>query len=308
MRRIVSVIFAVVGVLLVVARFVVPGGKPLLGGGIFAIVVGGIVFGLSFFKSPEPGPDAPPPLSPGERILGIFYEPGSVFQNLRYHPRWFAAFLVIVLAAGCYQVAFTQRMGAEKLAAAQADKVLEGGWIPAERQAEFRQNAIDDAKSPVARVVAPLNQAGGIFVFMLIVAGLYLLLVMIFGGRLNFFQALSVATYSSLPPIVIQNMLGLVLLYIKSPDDIDPIKGQQRGLVHADLSILFVPAEHPYLYTLTSMIGLFTLYGLWLLATGLRNTGEKVSVGSAWSVALILWFIGVLLALAAAALFPSFVT
>ena len=308
MRRTVGIGLAVTGVLLVVARFLVPGGKPLLTFGIFAIFVGGIVFGLSFIRTPEPAADAGSPLSAGERILGIFYEPGRVFQNLRHYPRWFAAFLIIALSAGIYQVAFTQRMGAEKLARANADKVIEGGWIPAEKQAEFKQNAIDDAKSPVARVVAPLNQSGAVFLFMLVLAGLYLLLILIFGGRLNFFQALSVATYSSLPPIVIQNVLGIILLYIKSPDDIDPIKGAQRGLVHADLSMLFVPAEHPYLYTLGGMIGLFTIYGLWLLTTGLRNTGEKVSAGSAWGVALILWFVGVLLVLALAALFPAFVT
>lgn len=308
MRRTVGLVFAVVGVLLVVAMFVVPGGRPLLGTGIFAIVIGGIVFGLSFIREPEVMPDAPPPLSAADRIMGMFFEPSRVFQNLRHHPRWFAAFLVIVLFSTIYQLAFTQRMTPEKLATATADKVIEGGWIPADKQADFRQNAIDEAKSVVGRAVAPLSQAGGAFIFMLALAGLYFLLVMIFGGRLNFFQALSVATYSSLPPLVLQNILGLVLLYIKSPDDIDPIKGQQRGLVRADLGALFVPAEHPYLYTLAGMIGLFTLYGLWLLTTGLRNTGEKVSVGTAWTVALLLWFLGVLLALGAAALFPTFVS
>ena len=196
---------------------------------------------------------------------------------------------------------------AEQIATAEIEKVIESGWIPADKQAEVRQQAIDEARSPVGRVVKPLSQAGGIFLFMLVLAGLYLLLVMIFGGRLNFLQALSVATYASLPTIVIQNVLGLILLYIKSPDDIDPIKGQ-RGLVHADLSLLFSPADHIYLYTIGGMIGIFTLYGLWLLTTGLRNTGEKVSAGTAWGVALILWFIGLLLALGAAALFPSFVT
>lgn len=307
MRRIVGIVLAVIGVLLVVARFVVPSGRPLLGTGIFAIVIGGIVFGLSFIKSPAPGPDAPPPLSPGERILGIFYEPSRVFQNLKHHPRWFAAFLVIAVVTGIYQLAFSQRIGAEKIAAAQAEKVIEGGWIPPDKQPEFKQNAIDEARSLVARIVAPFSQAGGVFLFMLVLAGLYLLLVMIFGGRLNFLQALSVASFAALPSIVLQNLLGLILLYIKSPDDIDPVKGSQRGLVHADLGLLFSPAEHPYLYTLGTMIGLFTIYGLWLTATGLRNTGEKVSSGSAWGVALILWFIGVLLALGAAALFPSFV-
>ncbi len=307
MRRIVGVIIAVIGVLTVVAGIIVHGGRSLIGTGIFALLVGGIVFGLSFMGKPEPGPDAPPPLSPAERITGAFYGSESVFQNLRFYPRWLAAFLVIVLCSIIYQVAFTQRMTPERIATVTADKVIEGGWIPAERQDQFRQQSINDAKSPIGRIAAPLNAAGGIFIFMVILAGIYFLLVMIFGGRIGFIQALAVATYSAMPPIVITNLLGLVLLYIKSPDDIDPIKGQ-RGLVRADLGVLFSPAEHPFLYTLAGSVGLLTLYGLWLLATGLRNTGEKVSTGTAWTIALLLWFLGVLLALGAAALFPSFVS
>jgi hypothetical protein len=297
----------VVGVLLAVAGIIVHGGRPLIGTGIFALLVGAVVFGLSFVRVPEPGPDAPPPLSPAERILGVFYEPTRVFQNLRHYPRWLAAFLVIALCSVIYQVAFTQRMTPERIATATADKVLEGGWIPADKQDQFRQQSIADAKSPIGRVASPINQVFGIFLLLVILAGIYFVLVLVFGGRLNFMQALAVAAYSALPPLVIQNLLGLVLLYIKSPDDIDPIRGQ-RGLVRADLGILFSPADHPYFYTLASSVGLLTIYGLWLLATGLRNTGEKVSTGTAWSIALLLWFLGVLLSLGAAALFPSFVT
>ncbi|HEY1404139.1 MAG TPA: hypothetical protein VGB05_08445, partial [Pyrinomonadaceae bacterium] len=106
--------------------------------------------------------------------------------------------------------------------------------------------------------------------------------------------------------ILLQNLISLLLLYIKSPEDIDPIKGQ-RGLAHADLGVLFNPAEHPYLFVLGSSIGLFTIYGLWLSATGLRNSGEKVTSGTAWSISLGLWAFVLLLGLGAAALFPTFI-
>jgi hypothetical protein len=158
----------------------------------------------------------------------------------------------------------------------------------------------------MARVTGPLSEIGGIFLFLCFLAAIFLLLAMIFGGRLNYWQALCVAVYASLPPIVIDKLLSLILLYIKSPDQIEPLKGQ-RGLVRADLGILFSPSEHPYLYVVGSMIGLLTLYGLWLEATGLRHAGEKISSASAWTIALLLWVVGLVLALIAAALFPAFV-
>lgn len=304
MRRIVGVIIFVLGLLLTVLGImkILPGAAQP---GIFAILVGLVVFGLSFIKQPEPPPDAPPPLPWVERVTGIFYEPARVFQNLRAHPRWLAGFLTIAIFAAIYHVAFTQRLTPEVIALAPIEKTIEGGFIPADRADAIREQTREAAKSPVARVTGPLTEIGGVLIFLVFLAAIFLVLALIFGGRLNFWQALCVAVYSALPIIVIDKVLSLVLLYIKSADDIDPLKGR-RGLVRADLGILFKASEHPYLYVLGSAIGLLTLYGLWLEATGLRYTGEKISSTSAWSIVLILWAIGLVFGLAAAALFPTF--
>lgn len=310
MRRIAGVILFVVGVLFIIVGItkIVPGGRSLLGTGAFALLIGLVVFGLSFIKQTELASGAEPPLSPAQKIAGIFFEPARIFQNLRVHPRWLAAFLVIALCSVIYQAAFTQRMTPEVITGAQIDKTVESGFIPADKAPQIREDAIETAKTPLAKISGPLNVVGGIFLVMLVFAGLYLLCVTALGGRMNFWQALAVTVYASLPVIVVQNLLSLVLLYVKSPDDINPIRAQQRGLVRADLGILFSPAEHPYLYTLGGTIGILTIYGLWLTATGLRNGGERVSTGTAWSATLVLWGLGVLLVLCLAALFPSFIS
>jgi hypothetical protein len=313
MRRLAGIVLFALGLVLVVcglARILPGAASP----GAYAIFIGLIVFGLSFIKPQVNGADAPQPLSPAERIAGIFYEPARVFQNLRYYPRWLAAFVVIALlgiSAGIggviYSLAFTQRVTPEVIAATTIDKVIESGWIPPDRAPQIREQAIETAKSPVARVSGPLSQVGTLFIILLVLAALYLLAVTVFGGRINYWQALSVATYASLPPAIVQGLLSLLLLYLKSPDEIDPIRGQ-RGLARLDLGLLFSPAEHPYLYTAGSMIGVISLYGLWLTATGLRHTGERVSTTTAWTIALILWAIGLLLGVSMAAIFPSFVS
>ena len=240
----------------------------------------------------------------------MFHEariPGTarIFQNLRYHPRWVAGFLVIAIFSAIYHVAFVQRMTPEVIALAPIEKSIEGGWIPADKAEAIREQTREAARSPATRVTGPLTEIGGIFLFCAFFAAIFLVLALIFGGKLNYWQAFCVAVYSALPIMVIDKALSLILLYIKSPDDIDPLKGA-RGLVRADLGILFKPSEHPYLYVLGSAFGLLTLYGLWLQATGLRYAGEKISSSSAWTIALILWGIGLCVGLGAAALFPSF--
>ena len=304
MRRSVGIVIFVIGVLLLLAT-ILKLQDIGIGFGIITCLVGAAVFGLSFIPQPDPGPDAPPPMAPADRITGVFYEPDPVFKNLRYHPRWLAAFLVLMVFGITYQVAFTQRVTPERIAAETADKVIEGGWIPPEKADAFKAQQIQAAKSVVGRIRGVFGQINGGFIFLLVLSGLYMLCVLAFGGRINFWQALCVAAYGSLPPVVITTILNLILLYTKSPEDIDIIRGS-RGLARADLGLLFNPADHPLLYVIGSFIGVFTIYGWWVTVSGLRNTSTKLSNASAWTIAFLLWLLGLVLVLIIAAIFPSF--
>jgi hypothetical protein len=307
MNRIVAIAVLVVGLLLLIAGVtkMLPGAAG--GGGALAFL-GVVMLGLSFVPraAADGADDAQPPMSEAEKITSVFYEPARVFQELRARPYWGTAFLIIALSVAVYQFAYTQRIGAETIAVATIDKTIEGGFVPAERAGEIREQAAADARLPFAKASGAINGVVGTFVILAILAALYLLGVLVSGARIKFWQAFSVAIYAALPVIVLQNLISLLLLFLKSADDIDPIKGQ-RGLARADLGVLFNPAEHPYLFVLASSFGLFTLYGLWLTATGLRHAGEKVTSGTAWSISIGLWVLGLLLGLGAAALFPTFI-
>jgi len=305
MNRIVAIAVLVVGLLLLIAGVMklLPGASG--GGGALAFL-GVVMLGLSFVPRSAAGTDDAPPMSEAEKSTAIFYEPARVFQELRVRPYWGTAFLIIALSVAVYQFAYTQRIGAETIALAAIEKTIEGGFIPADRADAIRASTAADARQPFAKASGAINGVVGTFIILAILAGLYMLGVLVSGARIRFWQAFSVAVFSALPVIVLQNLISLLLLYLKSPDDIDPIKGQ-RGLARADLGVLFNPAEHPYLFVLGSSIGLFTLYGIWLTATGLRHSGEKVTSGTAWAISLGLWVFGLLLGLGAAALFPTFI-
>jgi hypothetical protein len=99
----------------------------------------------------------------------------------------------------------------------------------------------------------------------------------------------------------------LVILYIKAPEDIHPVLGQET-LVQDNLGVLFTPGDHPALFVLGSAIGVLSFYGLWLKAKGLANAGDKVSSSAAWGVAITLWVLGVILGMIFATLFSSFIS
>jgi hypothetical protein len=284
---------------------ILPGG---LGTGLAFAFWGILLYALSFVRLPQTTATDEPPMSAMQKLTGIFFEPTRVFRNLRAHPYWLAAFLVIVVLNIIYTTAFVKRLTPERIVNYTMDK-LEQSPIkpPPDRMEQAREDALNQAKQPIQRVQSAAKTFVGIFVQGCIVASLYLVAVMIFGGRINFWQALAVYFYASLPVVVIQKLVSLVILFIKPPDDIHPILGQET-LLQDNLSVLFNPADHPVLFVAASVIGVLSLYGLWLRAKGLQHGGTKVSGTAAWGAALTVWGLWLLFVLSITALFPSFIS
>ncbi|MEP6707863.1 MAG: YIP1 family protein, partial [Pyrinomonadaceae bacterium] len=162
-------------------------------------------------------------------------------------------------------------------------------------------------KQPIQRIQSAAKTFVGVFVFASFIAALCFLGVLAFGGRINFWQAFAAVLYSYVPIAIITKVVSLVILYIKAPDDIPPILGQQT-LVQDNLGVLFAPADHPTLFALASAFGVLSFYGLWLKAKGLANAGQKVSSGAAWGVSITLWILALIVGTIIATLFSSFIS
>ena len=124
----------------------------------------------------------------------------------------------------------------------------------------------------------------------LIGALIYWLGAKVMGGTAGFLHAFSIWIYSSLPPTVIGTLANFLVLFLKSPDDID-IATSSRGLVKANPTLLFDGKEMPVLATVLSTIDLFVIWGLVLAAIGMQKVA-KLSAGSAWGIVLIITLIG----------------
>lgn len=283
---------------------ILPGG---IGTGAAFLCWGIILFAFSFIRLPETAADEPP-MSAMQKLTGIFFEPSRVFKNLRAHPYWLAAFLVIVIANIVYTNAFVQRLTPERIVGHTMDKLAESPIKPPpEAMEQAREDALKQATQPIQRAQSALKTFVGAFVIGSFVAALYLVVVMIFGGRINFWQALAVYFYASLPVVLITKVISLVILFLKDPTDIHPILGQET-LVQDNLGVLFNPADNPVLFVAASVIGVLSLYGLWLRAKGLQNGGTKVSSTAAWGATLTVWVLFVLFAITITAIFPSFIS
>lgn len=307
MNRLAGIIVAAAGLLVAILSIlkVLPG---LTGPGVVMILLGGLIIGLSFVDKPDP--EGTERMSTPSTLLNIFVEPTSVFQNLRRHPRWLAAVLISAILSATFTNLFLYRLTPERVTNYAIDKTLE---LPimndeAKKQVEAgRADAIAENKDPVRRMGQAVNSFAGATFWMAFLALVYFVFALAMGGRMNYWQAFAAAAYASFPVAVLRFILNTVILFIKNPEDIHPILGQS-SLIQDNLGFLFVPKDHPVLFTLVSSLSLLWFYWVWLHATGIKNAGERTTGTIGWAASLSVYALLVLLATMLAWAFPSFVS
>lgn len=305
MNRLAGIIVAVAGLLIAGLSLlnVVPG----IGfTGFLLLLLGILVIGLSFI--PKPDPQDAERMSTPSTLVNIFFSPSEVFQNLRRHPRWLVAVLVMSILSAVYYNAFLYRMTPELVTNYSIDKTLEMPMMNDEARKQIEANrakTIADNKNPVLRAAQSVNGFVG-KVFLYAFYGLiFFLFAVAMGGQLNFWQAFAAAVYAYFPIAVLRFVLNTVILFIKDPADIHPILGSST-LINDNLSFLVTSSENPVLYTILSMFSVLTFLWIWFNATGLKNTAEKLTPSIAWAATLTVFFLEFLLAVAMAYLFGNF--
>jgi uncharacterized membrane protein (DUF485 family) len=306
--RIAGIVIFALGVIVVVggALKFIPGGFST--GGLMCLA-GVVTVGLSFIRLPAIPPKENP-LSLFDKVIGIFFEPSRVFRNLREHPHWVSAFAIICVLTAAYSLAFIQRITPERVVDHTIQKMSEMGppfALPPEQLETIKAQQLSALKNPIERVGGFIKSFIGLYILSAIVAGLSMLGILVFGGRINFWQALAVMLWAALPVVVIQKVLGLVILYLKSPDDLHPILNQETTL-QDNLGILFMPSEHPVLFVMASFIGLTSFYLVWLRAKGLHLGATRASSSAGWGVSILLFVLTFIVATIFTWLFSGFIS
>jgi hypothetical protein len=249
---------------------------------------------------PQPAPrrDDAPQMSTPETLANIFFEPGRTFEALRARPRFLAAGVVMaVIFVGFTALLFT-KVDYEQM----VRQAIENSPQAEQMTPEQREQAIEMQTKPVFKYLFGYAAPFFGFAFVIAVGGLvYMLASLAAGKKLGYKQALAVWTYSSLPPFVLSMLANTVLLFVRPPDPADAAAAR-GGLVRANLGALFSRTEQPVLATLGSAVDLFAIYGLVLAAVGMRRVG-RMSSGTAWTLVLIIYLVGLLFKVGVAAIF-----
>jgi hypothetical protein len=249
------------------------------------------------WEAPPP-PETPPNLEAEQpemsefgTLASIFFEPGRTFEDLRKQPRFIFAMLIIIILTTTFAVLFQQRMGEERYRRAFTEMLDKNPQV---------QSLPPEQKKAQVDLQLKISQYGAFAIPILILivsfigALIYWLGAKAMGGTMGYMHGVAVWVYSSFPPTVVTVLANLVVLFLKSPDEVDIITAGQRGLVNANPTMFFDGKAMPVLSTILSSLDVFAIWGLILAAIGLRILG-RISSGAAWGVVLMLTLVGITL-------------
>lgn len=245
---------------------------------------------------PPPFPQAEqytgPQLSTSETLSGIFFDPARVFESFRPRPRFLVAAIIITVLTLIFTISFFQRVGYENV----MRSAVENNPRADQMSEEQKDRMLDIYRNPIIKAFTYVSPIFSMAAFFAVGAAIYLLGVMAMGKPTTYSRMLAVWTYSTLPPFLLAMLANFVLLFLKSPDELDMAQ-LGRGLVHANLSFLVDSKASPVLATLLGAFDVFKFYGLFLASLGLQKVA-KLSSGAAWTVVLAIWLIGTVIAIA----------
>lgn len=235
--------------------------------------------------APIPVPEAQAPVNHFGRIFGVFFSPKKTFAQIAERPSWLAALLLMVVLGTVVGGMLNTKMNW-------------GDYIrhKAEENARFAQLSEEQKDRTLAPQIKFWSRfsycaaAVGVPIFALFFGLIYWASFNLFSGAgLRYGTAFAITVHAYLPS-VIQSILALVILPLKSFGDVDP-----ESIVATNVKS-FLSADAPkWLAALGSSLDLFWIWFMVLAAIGFAAANpKKIKSNTAYLVVFGLWGVWVL--------------
>lgn len=225
-----------------------------------------------FVNEPQPNPFA--------RLSGVLFSPVETFASIARRPDWLVPILLIVTVLTASTLIIAPRMDIEGMIREQFDG-----------RKDVSQEQIDGTIRMMKKI-RPLTTVFQVAVppiFVLVVTGVFFVALQMFGGEAKFPEILSVTAYAWIP-ILIQRILVTALVLPRShlrPDKV-------AGILKSNLSAFIPSGKNPALFTMFSMLDVFTIWSLILLIIG-YTAASRLKRGTVAAIVLTVWIVSVLL-------------
>jgi len=242
-------------------------------------------------------PAAPEPVRPArpgffERLFGVLFSPTEAFAGMAGKTDIVRPLALLMVFSVLLGTVINDRVGPERIVQKQFEDNERMADMPAERRAEMMERMI-----PFIKYSMFLGPLLGIPLMSLVVSGLLLLMTnFVFGAEARY-PAVLTATIWGFTPGCVAALLGIIVLFLKDPSDVDV-----QNIVAANLGILFDAKQHKVLHRLAFSLDLFSFWQMGLLATGAASAA-RISFKKGLAAVMTPWALWVLGAVAWTAVF-----
>jgi hypothetical protein len=236
-------------------------------------------------------PVAEPEANPFSRIAGVLLTPVRTFAEIARRPDILVPLVLIIVIGYGATFAIMPRVDMDAMMDQQFQQAKKQN--PNMSQEDFeRMSKFGKAMGKGIAFVQPVLMV----VWYVIVAGILLLGVRLFGGEGDFKQAFSVTLYAWIPYVILSIITAIVVV---AKGSFDPMAA--ATIVKSNPAFLVPMKEQFVLYSLLSMLDVFTFWVLGLLIVGFASV-SKLSKGKTAAIVIPMWLVLVLIRLGFAAM------
>jgi hypothetical protein len=243
-------------------------------------------------------PETPQHIGAFGRLIGAIINPRPTFEDIARKPSWLLPLLLLIIVSLAVIAIFSQRVGWRAFMEKQDTQSASAQRRMDQMTPQQREQMLD-TQVKFAPIVTYAGIAIGTPITLLVIAAIFMgIFNATSSAALDFKTSFGVVTHSWMP-YVIASLLGILILCLKSPDQID-----LQNLVAANAGT-FLSADAPkWLLSLCTSLDIFTFWVLGLMAFAYSAVRpKKIKFGSALTWIVGIWVVFVLIKVGFTAMF-----
>jgi len=220
------------------------------------------------------------------RLTGVWFSPTETFTQLGKRPDFVIPLICLLVIGGIVGYVMIDRIGVTNFFSQGMRQAVDSGRMTQE-QMDTQLAAMTSGRTPmIIKGGFILSGAVSNVIFALVSAAVLRLVSMVMGYENGFKKLLSVCLYTFLAVGIISSVLFVVILFLKSPEDIDIQNLVGSNLAALLTSMLGKDGLPKFIMNLARWIDVFALWMVGLLAIGLAAVSQKLKTQTA------LWIVG----------------
>jgi hypothetical protein len=239
-------------------------------------------------------PETPQHIGAFGRIIGAIINPRPTFEDIARKPSWLLPLLLLIILSLSITTIFGKRVGWRAF----MEKQLAQNSRVQQLTPEQREQTLE-TQVKVAPIIGYVFGVIGFPIIALVVAAIFMgIFNATSSAALDLKTSLGVVAHSWMP-YVIASLLGILILYLKPPDQIDI-----QNLVASNAGTFLSSDAPKWLLSLCTSLDLFTFWVLGLMAFAYSAVRpKKIKFGNALTWIVGIWAVFVLVKVGFAAMF-----